>query len=207
LWGGTGFFGRPSGTIRKIDLAGNEKFMIDEMEVLKIVITRLESAGLHYMVTGSIAANFYTTPRMTRDIDIVIELGEKDIEKFQSLFSGDFYVDQESLRHAFYDKGIFNIIHTEGIVKVDFIVRKETEYRKLEFERRRTILFEGISLNVTSPEDLVLSKLYWAKESLSEIQLRDVRNLLKTTPDMDWGYVEEWVEKLGLDEVFKEARK
>jgi hypothetical protein len=181
--------------------------MIDELEVLKIVINRLESAGLRYMVTGSIAANFYTTPRMTRDIDLVIELDEKDIEKFHSLFFGDFYIDQESVRHALHDKGSFNIIHTEGIVKVDFIVKKETEYRKLEFERRRTILFEGISLNVTSPEDLVLSKLHWAKESLSEIQLQDVRNLLKTVPEIDMDYIERWVKRLELEEVYREARK
>lgn len=181
--------------------------MIDELEVLRIVINRLEFAGLRYMVTGSIAANFYTTPRMTRDIDLVIELDEKDIEKFHSLFSSDFYIDQESIKNALYERGSFNIIHTEGIIKVDFIVRKETEYRRLEFERRRVIEFEGISLYVTSPEDLVLSKLYWAKESLSETQLRDIRNLLKTVSDMNMDYVEEWVKKLELEEVYREVRK
>jgi len=60
-------------------------------------------------------------------------------------------------------------------------------------------------MQITSPEDLLLSKLYWAKESSSETQLRDVRNLLKTVPDMDMDYVEEWIKKLGLDQVFKEA--
>ena len=47
--------------------------MITELYVLKIVVGRLEAAGIPYMVTGSIAANFYTVPRMTRDIDIVGE--------------------------------------------------------------------------------------------------------------------------------------
>jgi len=181
--------------------------MIDELEVLRIVTTRLESADLRYMVTGSIAANFYTTPRMTRDIDMVIELQEEDIQKFHSLFSSDFYVEQESIKNALDERGSFNIIHNEGIIKVDFIIRKGTEYRRLEFERRRTIEFEGISLYVTSPEDLILSKLYWAKESFSETQLRDIRNLLKTVPDMDMDYAEEWIKKLELEEVYREARK
>ena len=44
--------------------------MLNELEVFKIVITRLDSAGTFYMVIGSVAANFYTTPRMTRDIDM-----------------------------------------------------------------------------------------------------------------------------------------
>jgi hypothetical protein len=159
------------------------------------------------MVTGSIAANFYTTPRMTRDIDMVIELEEKDVEKFLSLFADDFYLDKDAIKEAIDKKQGFNIIHNEGIVKVDFIIRKETEYRRLEFERRRAIEFEGISLYVTSPEDLVLSKLYWAKESLSETQLRDVQNLLKTVSDMDMDYVERWVKKLKLEQVYREARK
>ena len=60
---------------------------------------------------------------------------------------------------------------------------------------------------LTSPEDLLLSKLYWAKESFSETQLRDIRNLLKTVPDMDMDYAEEWIKKLELEEVYKEARK
>ncbi len=181
--------------------------MIDELEVLRIVIKRLESAGLRYMVTGSIAANFYTTPRMTRDIDMVIELETKEVSTFFSLFVDDFYLDEDAIKEAIEKNQNFNIIHREGIIKVDFIIRKETEYRKLEFERRRTILFEGMNLHVTSPEDLVLSKLYWAKESFSETQLRDIRNLLKTVPDMDMDYVEEGIKKLELEEVYKEARK
>lgn len=52
--------------------------MSDELDVLKSVTAQLEGAGIAYMVTGSMAANFYTVPRMTRDIDLVIELSERD---------------------------------------------------------------------------------------------------------------------------------
>lgn len=95
--------------------------MINELEVLKIVVKRLESAGIPYMITGSIAANFYTTPRMTRDIDIVIKIGENSAEMLFSLFSNDFYIDKDSIKNAIRNKQIFNIIHKEGIVKIDFI--------------------------------------------------------------------------------------
>ena len=49
----------------------------EELQVLKEVARRLDDAGIPYMVTGSIAANFYTVPRMTRDIDIVVELSDR----------------------------------------------------------------------------------------------------------------------------------
>ena len=60
--------------------------MSEELEVLKEVARRLDDAGIPYMVTGSIAANFYTVPRMTGDIDIVVELSERDIGRFIPLF-------------------------------------------------------------------------------------------------------------------------
>ena len=179
--------------------------MTDEQEVLKIVLKRLESVEIRYMVTGSIAANFYTIPRMTRDIDIVIEVIVQDAERVFSLFSDDFYVDRETIKDAIRRKGIFNIIHHDGIVKVDFIICKDSEYRKVEFERRRRIPFEGLSIAVVSPEDLILSKLDWSRDSLSEMQIRDVKNLISTTPDLDREYIEEWVDKLRLEEIYRKV--
>ena len=181
--------------------------MIDELGVLKIVIKRLESAGIHYMVSGSIAANFYTVPRMTRGVDIVIEVEHADSKKIFSLFSDDFYIDMESVKDAIHHKQMFNIIHNEAIIKVDFIIRKDTEYRKVKFERRRKIVFDQQRIDITSPEDLVISKLYWAKDSLSEMQIRDVQNMIRTVPDMDMEYVKKWVTKSGLEGIYRKANK
>ncbi|HLG22811.1 MAG TPA: hypothetical protein VI382_08340, partial [Candidatus Manganitrophaceae bacterium] len=121
--------------------------MLNEQEVLKIVAKRLASAGVPYMITGSVAMNFYATPRMTRDIDIVIRTQEDDIEKLYKLFANDFYVDIDSIKEALYRRRMFNVIHMEGIVKVDFIIRKETEYRQVEFQRRRRVVFEGVEMD------------------------------------------------------------
>ncbi len=49
--------------------------MSQELEVLKIVTKRLKNANIPYMITGSVAANFYAVPRMTRDID-EMQLGD-----------------------------------------------------------------------------------------------------------------------------------
>ena len=46
--------------------------MTEELEVLSIVTRRLDSAGIGYMVTGSMAASYYAVPRMTRDVDLVV---------------------------------------------------------------------------------------------------------------------------------------
>jgi len=72
----------------------------DEPDILKSVAVRLETAGIPYMATGSIATNFYATPRMTRDIDLVIELGETDIGRVVALFQDDYYIDRDMVEQA-----------------------------------------------------------------------------------------------------------
>jgi len=177
----------------------------EELDVLAIVTERLESAQMSYMVTGSMAANYYAVPRMTRDIDIVVELSIADIDQLCELFQGDFYVDRDTVRTAIAEQGVFNLIHMERVVKVDFIVRKDSEYRRTELARRRRASAEGREFFVAAPEDLIISKLEWARDSHSEVQLADVRNLLASVAGLDRDYLAGWVEQLGLDSLYREV--
>jgi hypothetical protein len=151
------------------------------------------------------ALNYYAVPRMTRDIDLVVELSVTDVDRLSDLFQKDFYLDPEVVRAAIDRQGTFNLIHTELAVKVDFVVRKDSEYRRLEFTRRREVSFEGHRFSIVAPEDLVISKLDWARDTRSEVQLGDVRNLLQALPDIDRVYVEHWAAQLGLDALYREV--
>jgi hypothetical protein len=178
--------------------------MLDELEILKLVAARLADAGISYMVSGSMAMNYYAQPRMTRDIDI--ELGPADIPRVVALFTPDFLCEVEAVRDAVRRRGMFNIIHGESIVKVDFIVRKDLPYRVEEFGRRRYVDIGQMSLWMVSPEDLLLSKLHWAKDSRSELQLRDARNLIACVGDLDWGYIEAWARDLSVSDLLAQVR-
>ena len=67
---------------------------------------------------------------------------------------------------------MFNLMHLDSAIKVDLIVRKNSEYRHAEFERRKSVEFAGISTWITSREDLILSKLVWARDTGSERGMR-----------------------------------
>ena len=179
--------------------------MTEELEVLTTVTGRLEAAGIACMVTGSFAANYYAVPRMTRDIDLVVELSAGDADRFCTLFEGDFYLDRAAVRAAITDRGAFNLIHLAHVVKVDCIVRKDSEYRRTEFARQRRGQIEGHGVALVAPEDLIISKLDWMRETRSEVQLGDVRNLLRSVPDLDEHYLTHWTERLGLDALYREA--
>lgn len=174
-----------------------------ELTVLSDVVSRLESAGFDYMLTGSTAMNYYAEPRMTRDIDIVVALGNTDTDKVIEIFKDVYYLSPDAVLDAVRDYKMFNLVHFESVVKVDLIVRKETDYRRLEFDRRQQIRVGELVTWIVSKEDLILSKLLWAQDSQSEIQLSDVRNLLATEPDLD--YLHDWSSQLGLNLMLQEC--
>jgi predicted nucleotidyltransferase len=177
--------------------------MQNELDILGDITKRLSEGGIEYMLTGSLAMNYYAHPRMTRDIDLVVALGPKDVDMVVALFENDYYVPRNAVSRAITNESLFNLIHNESIIKVDCIIRKNTEYRRLEFERRRQVDFDDLRVWIVSKEDLIISKLYWAKDSHSEFQLRDVRNLLKSGYDAT--YLQTWTGKLGLDSLLREC--
>ncbi len=173
-----------------------------ELEVLKSLSQKLNDLGIPYMLTGSVAANYYTSPRMTRDFDIVIELESSDILPFVMNLSQDFFIEESSVADAISHQGMFNIIHKKNIIKIDFIVRKPSIYRQTEFKRRKLVQIQDFSFWIVSIEDLILSKLDWAKETFSEMQIQDVRNLLKNQ-SIDQAYLDEWILPLGLKNIWE----
>src|SRR5262245_58984658 len=84
----------------------------DELDILKSVAAQLEAVGIPYMVTGSMATNFYATPRMTRDIELVVELEEADMERVATLFQDEYYIDREMVQQAVRNRSMFNMIHS-----------------------------------------------------------------------------------------------
>ena len=71
-----------------------------ELAVLSDVISRLESAGFDYMLTGSVAMNYYAEPRMTRDIDIVVALSDTDTDKVIEIFQDVYYLSPDAVLDA-----------------------------------------------------------------------------------------------------------
>lgn len=178
--------------------------MQNELDIMRDVSQRLEGAKIPYMLTGSMAMNYYAHPRMTRDIDLVVALTPADTDRIVALFEADYYVSREAVFDSIAKESIFNLIHNESVIKVDCIIRKNTPYRQAEFERRARIAIQDFFVWITSKEDLIISKLVWAGDSRSEMQLSDVKNLALT--GCDTNYIERWTQKLGLLSLWQECQ-
>ncbi len=180
--------------------------MNEELKILLTVSECLETAGIAYIISGSMAANYYTVPRMTRDIDVVVELKRADIDRFIQIFEKDFWIDPAVVDQEVASRGMFNVIHKEYVIKVDFILRKDTPFQESAFERRKKITIEGQLVWLISAEDLILAKLLWAKDSFSELQLNDVRHLLKTVETLERDYLDKWILGLDLVKIYERAK-
>jgi hypothetical protein len=177
--------------------------MQNELDVLRDLTRRFAAGEIEYMLTGSLALSYYAEPRMTRDIDVVVALTSQDADKISALFSPDYYIAREAVARAIARESAFNLIQQASVIKVDCIVRKSSAYRRLEFERRSLVAIQDFAVWIVSKEDLLISKLEWARASRSELQLRDVRNLLAT--GYDAAYVTHWTRALDLYELWQEC--
>lgn len=178
--------------------------MKNEIDVLRDVVQKLDQLKVDYMLTGSMAMIFYSKPRMTRDIDIIIELDKQTVRNFVELFRMEYYVEEDSITDSINTEFHFNLIHNESIIKIDFIIKKSSSYRKIEFSRRGKFALDNIDVSIVSKEDLIISKLFWAKDSNSEIQINDIKNLIEN--DYDKSYVENWVKELGLEIIWNRVK-
>ncbi|MCC7308153.1 MAG: hypothetical protein IT173_11350 [Acidobacteria bacterium] len=175
---------------------------LDEMlTTLRDVVIRLNDLDILYMVTGSVAMSTYATARTTMDIDMIIEISKRDSSRFERRFSGDYYVDEQSISRAQDRKSMFNVLNMETGIKVDFIIRKPNLLETQKFERRRLSSLGGVEFYVIGKHDLILSKLDWAKDSYSELQFKDIRNLIESGVDVD--KLDRDIETYGLHDVWE----
>ena len=154
------------------------------------------------MIVGSVASIVYGEPRLTKDMDLVIEVSQSDSKTFFESFPfPEYYCPPvDILSSEFSEKGQFKILHQDSGIKIDFIIRKNSEHAKTEFSRKTKIPFwKGFEAYIASAEDVILKKLVYYREGLSEKHLRDIRGIIATT-QLDQSYITKWIKILHLEE-------
>jgi len=174
-----------------------------QIDIVRDISTRLEAADIGYMLTGSMALNGYDLPCVPHNLDFVIALYPRDAEVMVRLFSPDYDLSREAVDSAIAQQSFFNLFHRKNRVKVNCIICQQGKYRLTEFSRRQRAKFENFKTWIVSKEDLIISKLHWARKSRSPRHLRDVSNLAAT--GCDTIYVERWARALGIFKLWEEC--
>jgi hypothetical protein len=183
---------------------------MEQRELLRYVASTLDRLKVPYFVTGSFAGILYGPFRMTNDLDVVIDLAKEQVDAFMASFPpAEFYVDRDAVIDAIQSRFQFNIIHRASLAKVDFIVPAGSSHSREEFRRVRRI--RGVvdyDVAYCSPEDVILNKLQFHRDSDSHKHLSDVVGILKMSgASLDMAYIEQWADWLDVLSSWRKAQQ
>jgi hypothetical protein len=178
--------------------------------VLRLTVGVFDVIGIPWLIGGSIASSVHGEPRFTEDIDLAADVREEHIEALIARLA-EFHVPEQQLRHAVRSGSSFSLIHVASVQKVDVFVIGVEALGRSELARRQTIeVGSGVplTLQVASPEDVVLQKLIWYRKGrgVSERQWRDVLGVLKVQAErLDLAYLRAWAARSEIEDLLDRA--
>ncbi|MEA2054815.1 MAG: DUF6036 family nucleotidyltransferase [Candidatus Thermoplasmatota archaeon] len=173
-------------------------------DILFLICDFLNKNDVAYVVVGGIAILFYGNPRTTMDIDIILQLNERDIRNLvHFLEKKDFVVSEEDLRNALKEKSHCTILDKLSILRLD-VKGIYTWSDQMTLERRKAVEWRGTVIYIASPEDIIANKLYFGSEQdIKDAESIYVRQLKK----LDMKYLEERCGSLNVHNEFMEIKE
>ena len=189
-----------------------KKKPLDLAGFLKLVIDALEASGIEYLIGGAIAEWAWGEPRATQDLDLVVKIPIKSINRLsKELEKRDMLIPAETILDAVVEDRAdipINAIHIHSGLKADlYPVRDGDELRQSAFQRRIQVDYGPPigKVYIHSPEDLILYKLIYFGLSQQSKHSRDIAAVLKSKKsELDLEYIERWVTRLGLTSLWME---
>jgi len=140
-------------------------------------------------IIGGLAANLLGRPRITKDVDAVVLLGDLQIDAF--LVSGASFGFSPRISDApnFAAKNrVLLLVHNPSRTEVD-ISLGVLPFERESVERASIVTVAGISFPVISPEDLIIMKALPRRTR----DVADIEAVLDAHPDLDLDRVRYWV--------------
>jgi hypothetical protein len=182
-----------------------------ELNLTRIFVSRLNKLSIPYMITGAVASIIYGEPRLTNDIDLVINMNPDDVESFSNTFPiEDFYCPPQEvirLEIARPQRGHFNLIHHATGFKADIYASGRDELHHWGIKNRKPVDVEGEKFWLAPIEYVILRKLEYYREGESEKHLRDISSILTVSlNEIDFKLLEEQIDLRMLAKEWKAAK-
>lgn len=179
---------------------------MDQIDLLRLVAQTLDRLGVRYAVVGSYASGAWGEPRLTQDIDIVVDLDVIDVQLLCDAFgSQEFYLSKAAAQEAVERSSQFNLLHPASGNKVDFMIAGDTNWARTQLDRAVAApLLSDMTISVASPEDVILGKLVYYREGGSEKHIRDITGILAIKAvEVDLSYIAHHAKELGVAEEWQ----
>ena len=148
------------------------------------VVKALDEIGAPYMIVGAFGGTIFGITRATHDIDIIVDLREKDIETLSQRFPlPRYYADPEMIKNSVEMGIMFNIIDSNEGYKADLVPLKREPAYQLAFNRRIRETFtdendKPFEAWVAQPTDIIIGKLQAWNEGRSNKHPDDIFAIL-----------------------------
>ncbi len=173
--------------------------MRGDKELLIDCLVRLNRSEIPYMLSGSMASNYWGIPRTTHDLDFVLLLRPMDVDRLVDSFRDGFFLQPESIRQAFGPPYQFNAIDELSTLKVDFWLLRDDAFERNAFSRRLNVTLFGAPAWIATAEDVILHKLYWNRLMNSQRQLGDAAGVYAVQSGvLDIDYLRHWATSLDV---------
>ena len=180
------------------------------IDLIDTFIRPLNVHGFRYIITGSVASMVYGEPRLTNDVDVVLEITSSDIARLTKAFpEEDFYlppaevIQTELLRGS---RGHFNIISQISMLKADIYLVGTDALQRWGMNTARILEIEDQPISFAAPEYVIIRKLEFYREGNSEKHLRDIASMLsESSSEIDQETIAGYVNQLGLQPQWQAA--
>jgi hypothetical protein len=159
-------------------------------DFVKKALKALNESKVKYAIIGGVAAIYYGRARSTMDLDLVVELKEKEIERVvESMLKNGFEVKIDEVKEALKEKTHVTIFLKNSPYRLDL----RGIYSSLDeasIKKRKRVRIFGTPAWIERPEDVVIAKIVYG----SETDLQDAKAIILN-------------QKLNMKYLFKRAKE
>ena len=134
---------------------------------------KLSQQQVRYLICGGLAVNIYGIPRMTADIDLLLDFTDENIDKFETAIKILMYqstipisiktlVNKEERQKAINDKNLIAYSYfnsRSNYMNLDVLMDVPIAFEEL-WNMKEERIIDGVSVNLVSVEHLILMKQY-----------------------------------------------
>jgi len=141
--------------------------MLDYLAIFR----SFNDAGIRYLVVGGLAVNMYGVPRMTYDVDVLLDLEDDNVSRFVGLMQEwgfkpkvpvaiTEFAEKEKREDWIKNKHMkaFNLVNHEWAIKeIDVIIDSPVDYTQ-GVQHSRIMVLQGVPISIVSIDDLIKMK-------------------------------------------------
>ena len=184
----------------------------DILLAIKPVVKAFDYLSIPYYIGGSIASSIYGIAGITMDVNIVADISRAQVSPLVECLQDEYCVEEQMVKDSVSRVSSFNLIHLGTMMKVDVFIQEKDAYHQSALARKlkdRLVEDDHDSVfYISSPEDIILSKLSWYEQGgrVSERQWIDVLGVIKVQSDsLSTEYLIKWSHTLGVHDLLLQA--